>query len=201
MPARQGHHSSQPVTTLSIKNMVCPRCITAVRGVLSALGLQVVSVTLGEARVRLPGKSVPPASIDEELRKQGFELLVGEDVRLVERIKVSLLEYLRVLEEGEAPLKMSAFLSDVTGVPYRQLSRVFSKHEGVTLEQYYIRLKIERVKELLSYGQWTLGEIADRLQYSSVQHLSAQFRRIVGHSVRDYRQQGHPHRHPLDAIV
>jgi AraC-like DNA-binding protein len=189
----------KPTQTLYIKNMVCPRCIEAVRDILTRSGLVVESVSLGEASIA--GKrTINLKEIDKALRQKGFELLIEKEKQVVEQIKIKLIEHVNGLESDTAPLKLSTFLSEQLSTPYTQLSKLFSKQVGHTIEKHFILLKIERVKELVTYGELTLSEIAYRLQYSSVQHLSAQFKSVTGLTVSDYKNLGTRHRHPLDAI-
>ncbi len=185
---------------LHIKNMVCPRCITTVRDTLRAMGLNVNKVVLGEAEFDTPDNKLNLKTIDNELRKNGFELLIDKDEQLVEQVKVALIEYLTNLEKQEEAERVSSYLSHHLTTPYTQLSKLFSQRVGHTIEKHVILLKIERVKELLTYGELTLSEIAYRLHYSSVQHLSTQFRQVTGLSVSEYKSLGTHHRHPLDAI-
>lgn len=185
--------------TLHIKNMVCPRCISAVREILQSRGLTVTSVTLGEASVS-DNDEVDSRALDRDLRKHGFELLREKNQQLVETIKTALIEFLVELERNEKPKRISHCLTQRLQVPYTQLSRIFSREVGHTIERHLILLKIERVKELVSYGEQTLSEIAFRLRYSSVHHLSTQFKQITGLSVTEYKNLSTRHRHPLDAI-
>jgi AraC family transcriptional regulator len=184
---------------LYIRNMVCPRCVATVRSVLEAMGLEVPEISLGRARVA-SSTPIEEATIDRELGKHGFALIADPEQRIVENIKVSLIEYISRLENADQPVSMSAFLSHHLATSYQYLSRIFSKSEQVTIERYLILLKIERVKELLSYGELTLSEIAYRLKYSSVQHLSGQFKKVTGLSVSEFRATGAVHRHSLDAV-
>ncbi|AKQ44511.1 hypothetical protein TH63_00890 [Rufibacter radiotolerans] len=185
---------------LHIKNMVCPRCIATVTEVLTGQGLTVQDVKLGEATVTTEKKVNVPA-LSEALQAHGFELLQEKDEQLTDLIKTTLLEYQRQLEEEYQPMTTSVYLSEKLGMSYQHLSKVFSQHTGTTLEKYLIRLKIERVKELISYGQLTLSEIAHRLQYSSVQHLSNQFKKVTGVSVTDYKKAPSVDRLPLDSLA
>ncbi|MDH3251655.1 MAG: AraC family transcriptional regulator [Ignavibacteria bacterium] len=184
---------------LHIRNMVCPRCITTVRSVLAGMGLDVRETSLGRARV-FSSKPIEEGVIDGELRKQGFALITDPEQKTVENIKVSLIEYISRLENADQPVSMSSDLSHQLAMSYQHLSRIFSKSEHITIEKYLILLKIERVKELLSYGELTLSEIAYRLKYSSVQHLSGQFKKVTGLSVSEFRAAGAVHRHSLDAV-
>ncbi|WP_199200273.1 AraC family transcriptional regulator [Adhaeribacter arboris] len=184
-------------TILQIKNMVCPRCISTVTRVLQEQGLEVNNVQLGFAQVTGQSDLV---RIEAALQPEGFALLQDRDQQLVEKIKNTLIDYLQHFETAYQPVTTSVYLSEKLGIDYSYLSKVFSRLEPVTIEKYFILLKIERVKELLSYGQLTLSEIAHQLQYSSVQHLSNQFKKITGQSVSEYKNSIHPARTPLDAI-
>ena len=184
-------------TILHIKNMVCPRCISTVTRVLQQQGLQVNEVQLGQAAVT--GVPDLPA-IEVALQQEGFSLLQDRDQQLVERIKNVLIDYLQHFETAYQPVTTSVYLAEKLDADYQYLSKVFSRLEPLTIEKYFIMLKIERVKELLSYGQLTLSEIAHQLHYSSVQHLSNQFKKVTGQSVSEYKSQSHPSRTPLDAI-
>ncbi len=169
---------------LYIKNMVCGRCKSTVRETLEALGFEVLSVDLG--KVSLSTSPNPQIlEIDRIFREKGFEILIDQDNRTLALIKTKLLDYLEQI--GEINLKVSDYLAGELGISYIYLSKLFSKLEGQTIEKYVIRLKIEKVKELLSYQELTLSEIAYRLDYSSVQALSSQFRKVTAVSVSEYK--------------
>jgi AraC family transcriptional regulator len=185
--------------TFHIRNMVCPRCVATVRSVLEGMGFTVLEVSLGRARVA-SRTGIEEEAVDRELGKHGFALIADPEQRIVEEIKISLIEYIARLENMDQPLSMSEFLSHHLATSYQHLSRIFSRSEHVTIERYLIMLKIERVKELLSYGELTLSEVAYRLKYSSVQHLSGQFKKVTGLSVSEFRETGAVHRHSLDAV-
>lgn len=185
---------------LHIKNMVCPRCIATVTEVLTQQGYDVKEVKLGEAVVSA-GTLMSDAHVHAALQKHGFELLLEKDEQLTDLIKTTLLEYQRHLEQEYQPITTSVYLSEKLGMSYQHLSKVFSQHTNTTIEKYLIRLKIERVKELISYGQLTLSEIAFQLQYSSVQHLSNQFKKVTGVSVTDFRKNPKNERLPLDNLI
>lgn len=187
------------VTELRIKNMVCPRCELVVQSALEELGLEVVDIELGKAVVKNFGKSSREA-VDKALEEYGFELLEGKDQELVERIKLTLIQYVQEIEEENNVTNVSDYLTGHLRKHYSALSTTFSKAEEITLEQYVIRLKIERVRELLSYGELTLSEIAHKLSYSSVAHLSNQFKQIIGMSVTDFKKVQDSFRQSLDKI-
>jgi AraC family transcriptional regulator len=185
-------------TTLHIKNMVCPRCIRTVSETLGGLGLSVKRVQLGEAEVG--ENDIPLPEIDQALQTQGFELVQEKEEQTVARIKATLIDYLAMLETNKQPVNLSAYLSERLYASYPHLSKTFSRAENTTIEKYFILLKIERVKELLSYQELTLSEIAFRLHYSSVQALSNQFKKVTGLSVSDFRHEGSAARKSLDAL-
>ncbi len=177
--------------TLHIKDMICPRCETVISQEMQKLEARVVAIKPGYATVEVP-TTVDINLIAERLRRHGFELLKDPEEQLVERIKTTTLHYLSRQQDaavkGEKMLILSAFLTRAIGRSYSHLSKLFSKHEGKTLEHYYIGLRIERVKELLDYQELNISQIADKLGYSSGHYLSAQFRKVTGRSISDYRK-------------
>lgn len=182
-----------------IKNMVCSRCIMVVRNTLKELGMDVQHVELGKAVVK-GVIDVSNEKLNKALDGLGFELLEGKDRQKTEQVKTCLIEYVKELERNDKMPKVSEFLSQKMRHNYASLSALFSEQEEITIEKYLIHLKIERVKELLSYGELTLSEIAWRLKYSSVQYLSNQFKQITGMSVTDYKKATDSFRQPLDSI-
>ena len=176
---------------LRIKNMVCPRCETVIRQEMSELNVKVIGIQPGQATVEVP-PSVGLSHIAEKLRQHGFELLEEPDQRLVESIKTAVRNYLRSQEAGASARTkrpvLSRFLADHLGRDYSYMSKLFSQHEGHTLENYYIDLRLERVKELLDYGELSVKEIAHQLGYSSGHYLSAQFKKVTGQSITDYQK-------------
>lgn len=184
---------------LLIKNMVCPRCVMVVEETLKNLGLQVHQVQLGEAVVTA-SSSIKKQKIEAKLNKYGFELIEGRNQQLVEQIKNELIEYVKGLEEIDKTPKLSTYLSKKLNQNYSSLSSAFSENEEITIEKYLIHLKIERVKELLSYGELTLSEIAWKLNYSSVSYLSNQFKNVTGMSVTDYKKARDSFRKSIDKI-
>ena len=185
---------------LYIKNMVCPRCISTVNRVLMAAGLPVQEVTLGEARLAVPETNFDYDALNVALQQEGFELIYDREKQLAEKIKNQLIQYLEHFQYYYEPVTTSSFLADKLNLPYQQLSKVFSRQEHTTIEKYFIRLKIEKVKELLSYNQLTLSEIAYQLKYSSVQHLSNQFKKVTGLSVSEFKNDPSALRTPLNSL-
>jgi len=179
--------------------MVCPRCIMVVEDALKELGFDVQKVELGKAKVET-NDSIGSEEINKKLKEYGFELLESKNRQLVERIKTLLIKYVQDSEQKEEMPNPSDYLTEHLHQNYSVLSSNFSEAENITVEKYLIHLRIERVKELLSYGELTLSDIAYRLNYSSVAHLSNQFKKITGMSVTDYKKARDSFRKPLDGI-
>lgn len=187
--------------TLHIKNMVCPRCIRVVREELLQLDLEVGKVSLGGAEVKaLEGQELDMDLIGSTLKENGFELVKDRNTQLVEQIKLAIIDIVHHSKNFYLTTKNSDYISQKVGLSYSSLSRLFSKQEGITIEKYIILQKIEKVKELLEYEELTLSQIADKLGYSSVQHLSNQFRKEVGMSVSAYKESSESLRKPISDV-
>lgn len=184
---------------LHIKNMVCPRCIMAVRDTLEKQGAQVLEVKLGEARFLAPG-DFSLEQLQEELNSLGFQLLQNPEQQLTEQIRIKVLEYVGMLEEAKTPPTLSSFLTDALHRNYTALSKHFARQQGQTIENFYIHCRIERVKELLHDSQLNLSQIANQLAYSSVHYLSGQFKKVTGLSVSEYRSLPEGQRRTLDKL-
>ena len=184
---------------LIIKNMVCPRCIQAVRMILTDLGIPFSDVSLGKVVVKSELEPDQYLNLASALEREGFELLEEPNARLVNAIKQTLIQQ---IHHRSAPLNVnfSTFLAEKFHHDYAYLSRLFSAVEGVTIEKYIIRLRVEKVKELLTYEELTLTQIADALDYSSVSHLSSQFKKETGMTPSDFKALLNPPRSPLDAL-
>lgn len=178
--------------------MVCNRCILAVEALLKKLGIRYNAVRLGE--VELPEK--PDAERERQLKEKleglGFELLDDGRNKLIEKIKTLIIEQVHY-EAGDQRSNFSSLLSSSLHKDYSYLSNLFSEVEGITIEKYMINQKIERVKELLVYDELSLGEIAYRLGYSSVAHLSNQFKKVTGLTPSHFKKAGGP-RKALDTL-
>lgn len=187
--------------TLYIKNMVCSRCIKVVREELEKLGLKVDKIILGEVKVITQNNEINIEKIKEVLEENGFELLDDKQAKLVEEIKIAIIELIHHKSENENNnVHFSRYLSDKLGVSYQYLSTLFSSMEGITIEKYIINQKIEKVKELLVYDELNLSEISYKLGYSSVQHLSNQFKKITGLTPSEFKKLRDKPRLPLDKI-
>jgi AraC-like DNA-binding protein len=138
--------------------------------------------------------------IDRELQELGFERIDDRKGRLVEAIKNKVISLVHQEKDGNRKSNWSSILADELHHDYNYLSSLFSSVEGITLEQYIIHQKIERVKELLFYDELTLSQIAIRLGYSSVAHLSAQFKKVTGLTPSALKKERPIARKPLDMI-
>lgn len=171
---------------LHIKNMVCERCIIFVQQVLQQLNASPCKVELGHVIFSAPCESVLPI-LEKKLNEAGLYIVHDKTESTMEEIKVQIVKYLDELEAGNKLSNLSSFLADQLARNYYSLTKLFSKNENKTIESYAIEKKIERVKRLLREGELTLSEISYRLGYSNVQHLSNQFRKVVGYSVSEFK--------------
>lgn len=189
------------MTTLRIKNMVCDRCNRVVQQELEQLGLSVQRVELGKVEVTGAVSDTTLELVRIALKTNGFALLDDKQQSFVEQIKVLLINDVQYesgqRHEGETT---SAFVARKMGYDYSYLSNLFSAETGQTIEHYLIGLRIERVKELLQYGELTVAEIAFRLGYSSSQHLSNQFRQATGQTPGQFRKNQRAGRQLLDKV-
>ena len=170
-----------------------------VRAELERCGCRVLGVRLGEAEIEGELSPASKSELSSRLEALGFELLEDRRARLIEGVKTAVLELVRG-SEVVPDVRLSAYLQERLRVDYRQLSTLFSETEGRTVERYFILQKLERVKELLVYDELTLGEIAFRLGYSSVAHLSAQFKQVTGLTPSRYKLLGGGRRRSLDCV-
>ena len=177
--------------------MVCSRCIRVVRDELIQFGLDVIDVQLGKVILAKIPQNLK--KLNNHLKLNGFELLEDKNAKIVESIKSQILEliYSNSLEEME--INLSQYLAKHLGKDYSTLSKLFSDIESITIEKYFILNKVERVKELMVYNELTLSEIAYKLGYSSVQHLSNQFKKTTGLSPSHFNKSKQSRR-PLDAL-
>jgi len=184
---------------LTVKNMVCPRCISAVERVLSEQGFTNAEVKLGEVTLADVPSPDRRERLAAALQYAGFELLDDQRGQLIEKIRNLLIQKVQS-GEIEDHFSVSKFLTEHIYKDYSSLSKLFSAVEGITIEQYFILQKIEKVKEWLMYREQSLGEIALSLGYSSSQHLSNQFKRFTGMTPSEFRVQGASLRKSIDSL-
>ena len=187
-------------TTLYIKNMVCNRCIKVVSEELHNLGHSIKFIELGQVDIYNELDETQIMQIESMLNENGFELIDDKKSRIIDQIKTALIELVHYQKEKAAHINLSDFLSAEIGYDYSYLSKLFSSIEGITIEKHLILQKIEKVKELLVYDQLTLNEISYQLGYSSVQHLSNQFKKVTGLSPSHFKKIKDHKRKPLDKV-
>lgn len=183
---------------LSIKNMVCLRCVKAVEQLLQSMNAKVLYVQLGEVLLEDPLTSMQLQHFQTELRKLGFELLDDARKQQIDKIKSIIIEHIHYKEDEK--FDFPEVLSNALHKEYSIISKLFSETEGITIEQYVILQKIEKVKELLVYNEMNLNEISFKLGYSSVAHLSAQFKKVTGLTPSQFKAQGIHLRKTLDEV-
>ncbi len=180
--------------------MVCNRCIMVVNSIFEKHGVKPVSTTLGE--VTLGDDSIEKdtiALIDQDLLNVGFERIDDKKVRIIEKLKNTVVKKIHHTDYVDVKFNWSAILAEELQHDYSFLSSLFSSVEGITLEHFIIKQKIERVKELLFYDELNMSEIADKLGYSSVQHLSSQFKKMTGFTPSKFKKS-HPTEHSRKSI-
>jgi AraC-like DNA-binding protein len=185
---------------LFIKNMVCPRCIMSVEQILKDCNISPKNIILGEVELIKPLSELQLKYLSKELRKVGFELLDSQKNRLIEKIKTTLIQK---VQQGniEEHFSLSKYLTQNIFKEYSTISKLFSEVESITIEQFFILQKIEKVKEWLVYDELSLGEIALNLGYSSTQHLSGQFKKITGMTPTQFKSLGTLPRKPIDSVI
>lgn len=174
---------------LYIKYMVSNRCKTLVQNELTSLGLQseYVVVDLGVVEIHKDITDIQLEQLKENLNKAGLELLDNSKSKLIDKIKKLITDMIHSSEE-QPNVNYSVYISEKLGYNYNYLANIFSEVKGITIQQFIIIHKIERAKELLFYDELSLTEIAHRLHYSSVAHLSSQFKKVTGLSPSFYKQ-------------
>ena len=179
--------------------MVCHRCVMVVKNELEKLGHQPLSVSLGVADLNKEITEVEKQKLDFHLRRFGFEIIDDRKSRMISQIKSYIIELVHQ-NNSELKINLSDYLSNQLHYDYTYLSNLFSEVEGATIEKYFIAQKIEKVKELLVYNELSLGEIAFQLNYSSVAHLSSQFKKVTGLTTSHFKNIGIKKRRSLDEV-
>lgn len=184
---------NRTIVPLRIKGMVCDRCIGVVRSELAQAGFDVLDIHLGQLSLRGPLSVADTDKIKALLIKQGFSLIEDTKQTVHQRVKTLVDAYFNQDDLSEGKIgppsgRLSAQLQKTLSLDYDTISGQFTKAEGITLEKYIISRRIDKVKEWLVYSDLSLTEIAYRTGYSSVQHLSNQFRQQTGLTPSYFRQ-------------
>ncbi len=182
-----------------IKNMVCPRCIEVVKNIYSELNIPIKEIQLGNVQSSSKINNSLKSKLCVKLIAKGFEILQDNTSILIEQIKTLIIKRIHYSKELETA-KFSAYLSEKLNQEYTSLSRLFSSIEGITIERFIVKQKIERIKELVFYNKYTFSEIAFQMQYSSVAHLSSQFKKETGISPSEFKKLKNPAHQALDSL-
>lgn len=182
-----------------IKNMVCDRCKMAVTRELEKQNIRFKKVDLGEIEVENKPQELQLKAFRESIESLGFELIDDKKSKVIEKIKTEIINAIH-RQDQKIKVNFSVYLSEKIGKDYSSLSSLFSEVEGTTIEQYLIHQRIERAKELLVYDELSLGQIADHLHYSSVQHLSNQFKKVTGLTPSHFKNLRNHSRKSLDKV-
>jgi AraC family transcriptional regulator len=183
--------------TLTIRNMVCDRCKAAVKRVLEEHQVPVKHVDLGEVELTEDLSRERVEALRETLREQGFDLVDDREATLIAKIKAAIVHLVHHTEDRK--VKLSDHISTALHKEYSSLASLFSQVEGITIEHYFLLQRLERVKELIKYGELTMSEIAYHTGFSSVAHLSAQFKKLTGMTPTAFKEMGIG-RLPLDRV-
>ena len=187
--------------TLHIKNMVCNRCIKVVREELEKQDYKVEKIELGEVVITSDKQKFHVDKIKQSLEENGFELLDSRNANIIERVKILIIKLIHHNStENLSDINIHDEIIKDAGLSYQYVSSLFSSMEGITIEKFIIHQKIEKVKELIVYDELTLSEIAYKLGYSSVQHLSNQFKKVTGLSPSYFKKLKSKKRKSLDKI-
>ena len=173
---------------LYIKNMVCDRCKMVVTDIFKQINISPISVELSEVVTHEEISEEQEELLSVRLRQVGFELLSDKRFQTVEKVKTTIIELVNEHPEILRKYNPSVYISEKVGREYKYLTTIFSEIEGDTIEHFLICQKIEKVKELLINDELSLSQISDALQYSSVQHLSMQFKKITGFTTSHFKQ-------------
>ena len=184
--------------TFHVKNMVCQRCILIVKNILSSLELE-GDVALGSITIAEKLDVSRERNLVDALQNVALEVIETRVSRLIEDIKQAVRGYLGLGLDAQK-FKLSGFVSSSLPYGFSYLSDLFSKVEGLSIERYFILQRIEKVKELMANDQLSLSEISYETGFSSVHHLSAQFKRITGSTPSQYKAAAVNDRMPLDLV-
>ncbi len=185
--------------TLHIKNMVCPRCIQAVKSSLEALNLPYHAVHLGEVFLNQELTTQQQQAFSEHIAQLGFELLENSTSQLIAKVKTIIIEQVHYSDQA-LKTNFSVLIARQLNHDYPSLSRLFSSVEGITIEKFIAQQRIEKVKELINYNEHSLTQIAASMNYSSVAHLSAQFKKETGMTPTQFKNQQTSTRKAIDSL-
>ena len=179
--------------------MVCKRCKMVVQSELERFGLHPIAVELGEVELTEIMNDSQKYNLNQQLLPLGFELIDDKKGRIIEKVKNLVVELVHY-QDNQSRVNLSEMISQQLNLDYNYISNLFSDVEGTSIEQYYISQKIEKVKELLVYDEFSLSEIAFQLNYSGVSHLSKQFKKVTGLTPTHFKLLKEKKRHPIEEL-
>lgn len=180
--------------------MICSSCSRLIQMALSTNGIHLLSIKVGKATVQYDEAQHTMDNIAQILKENGFELAKNKDQLLVDQIKKHVIDLVFHMNNMNSIVQKSDYLVEMLDMNYQHISRIFRKNGSITLEKYIILIKIERIKQMLEDEDYTLSEIAFMMDYSSVQYLSMQFKRVTGITVTEYKTHPGRFRIPLDKL-
>ena len=183
---------------LTIRNMVCDRCKSAVAHMLDVQGLHAIRMELGEVELAEALSSHELGRLRSALQSQGFDLVLDHDAQVINKVKAEIVR--RIHHGADGRVDLAVLVRETIHRELSSVSKLFSEVEGITLEHYFLLQRSERVKELIRYGEMTFSEIAFATGFSSAAHLSAQFKQLTGMTPTAFRKLAHPARTPLDQV-
>jgi YesN/AraC family two-component response regulator len=187
--------------TLLIKNMVSNCCLILLKERLVTAGITVHDISLGSVSVSFYKDKITFDNIRSVIQSIGLDVLESREQQIVEQIKIAVIELIHHMNNVDSIVRKADYLVEKLGYSFAYLSRLFSSSESITLEKYIILQKIERIKELILSEEFTLSEIAFMMDYSSVQYLSSQFKKITGVSVSEFKNSPGSHKNPIENIL
>lgn len=182
-----------------LKNMICKCCVSYLREKLEAEGVVVVEISLGQLSIELENEETLLVT-EKIIAEMGFEIIKNRDLVLVEQIKMAIIDLVHHLNNANSVIRKSDYLVEKLGMSYPHLSKTFSQHESITLEKYIILQKVEKIKELIDGDEYSMSEISYLMDYSSIQHLSSQFKTITGLTPSEYKKSDRSMRKSVDDL-
>lgn len=191
--------NEREIHTYYIKNMLTDCCKHLINIVLTQNGYEIIELV--SSKISFYKENFVEEEFCSILNKYGFSIIKDKDLQKVELIKQAVIELVHYSNNVDSIIRKSEYLVERLGMQYQQISRLFSKYEHITLERYILLQKMERVKELLLQNEFTLSEIAYFMDFSSVHHLSATFKKICGVTVSEYKKNPDKYKKSIDTII
>lgn len=185
---------------LFVSNMVCHCCLKLICYELKNINVDVISIQLGRIEIKYNESETDLNNIEKVLNDNGFKIITDRELKLLEQIKIAVIELIHYYNNSNSILRNSDYLVEKLGISYAQMAKIFSKYEQTTLEKFIIAHKIEKVKQLIEEGELTLSEIAFMMGYSSTQYLSTQFKTIVGCTFSEFKSNPNQYKKDLHGI-